>query len=85
MSTAVDAVRAHPDKYKKDFDAVVAFLSQYIDKRALTSSVKVASVRQRRPSKQQKTSATFGIFKGKIELKKDSREEYDAMLTTQDN
>ena len=28
LSTAVAAVRAHPDKYKKDFDAVVTLLSQ---------------------------------------------------------
>ena len=70
MSTADAAVRAHPDKYKKDFDAVVTFLTQYIDKRAPTPSVKVASVRQSRPAKQQKTSTTKGTFKGKIELKR---------------
>ena len=28
LSTVVAAVRAHPDKYEKDFDAVVTFLSQ---------------------------------------------------------
>ena len=27
MSTAAAAVRAHPDKYKKDFDAVVTILT----------------------------------------------------------
>ena len=27
LSTAVATVRAHPDKYEKDFDAVVAFLT----------------------------------------------------------
>ena len=36
FSTAVAAVRAHSDKYKKDFDIVVAFLIQYSDKRAST-------------------------------------------------
>ena len=41
MSTAVAAVRAHPDKCQKDFDAVVAFLTQYIDKKVPTLSVKV--------------------------------------------
>ena len=51
MSTAVAAVRAHPDKYEKDFDAVVAFLTQYIDKRAPTPSVNVAFVTQIRPAK----------------------------------
>ena len=28
LSTAVAAVRAHPDKYEKDFDTVVVFLTQ---------------------------------------------------------
>ena len=28
LSTAVTSVRVHPDKYKKDFDAVVALLTQ---------------------------------------------------------
>ena len=46
MLTAVAAVRAHPDRYEKDFDAVVAFLTQYIDKKTPTLSVKVASVTQ---------------------------------------
>ena len=51
MSTAVAAVREHPDRYGKDFDAVVAFLSQYIYRKASTPSVKVASVTQTRPAK----------------------------------
>ena len=66
MSTAVAAVRVHPDKYEKDFDAVVTFLTQCIDTRAPTPSVKVASVGQNRPAKQQRTSATHVTFKGKI-------------------
>ena len=70
MSTAVAAVRAHPDRYKKDFDAVVAFLSQYIDRKAPTPSMKVASITQTRPAKRQKTSASCGTCKGKIELRK---------------
>ena len=44
LSTVVAAVRVHPDKYEKDFDAVVTFLTQYIDKRSPAPSVKVASV-----------------------------------------
>ena len=44
LSMAVAAVRAHPYRYKKDFDAVVSFLSQYIDRKAPTPSVKVASI-----------------------------------------
>ena len=70
MSTAVDAVRAHTDKYNKDFDIVVTLLTQYIDKRASTLSVKNASVSKTRASKQQKTSTTHGTFKGKIKFKK---------------
>ena len=70
MSTAVTTVGAHPDKVEKDFDAVLTFLTQYIDKRALTPSVKVASVGQSRPAKWQKTNTICGTFKGKIELNK---------------
>ena len=70
MSTAVAAVRAHPDKYEKDFDAVVIFFTHYIDKRTPTPSVKIASVTQTRPAKQQKTSVSCGTFKGTIVLKK---------------
>ena len=73
----------HPDKYEKDFGSVVTFLTKYINKRALTPSVKVASVGQKRPAKQQKTTTIHGTFKGKIELKKYSREEHDLMLMVQ--
>ena len=83
MSTAVATVRAHLDKYEKDFDTVVAFLTQYIDKRAPTPCMKVASVTYIRPAKWQKTSSSRGIFKGKIGLKKYSQEEYDSMSTAQ--
>ena len=83
LSTAVALVKVHPDKYKKDFDAVVAFLTQYIDKRTPTPSVKIASVTQTRPAKQQKTSVSCGTFKGTIVLKKYSWEEYDSMLAAQ--
>ena len=62
LSTAVATVRAHQEQYEKDFDTVVIFLSQYIDKRAPTPSVKVASVGQHRHTKWQKTSATHGAF-----------------------
>ena len=51
LSTVVVAVRAHPDKYENNFDAVDAFLTQYIDKRAPTPIVKVAFVTQTRPAK----------------------------------
>ena len=83
MSTAVAEVRAHPDRYEKDFDAVITFLSKYIDRKAPPPSVKVAFVTQTRPAKRQKTSASHGTFRGKIELIKDSREEYDSMSAGQ--
>ena len=63
LSTAVATVRVHPDKYEKDFDAVVTFFTQYINKRAPILSAKVASLTQTSPSKQQKTSITCGTFK----------------------
>ena len=47
MSTAVAAVSAHLDKYQKYFDTVAPFLTQFIDKRAPTPSVKVASAGQK--------------------------------------
>ena len=83
MSTAVVAVRVHPDMYEKDFDAVVAFLTQYIDKKAPTPSMKVAYIGQSRPAKWQMTTTANATFKGKIESKQYSREEYDSMLMAQ--
>ena len=44
LSTAVAAVKAHPDKFEKNFDAVIAFLTQHIDKRGPTPSVKIMSI-----------------------------------------
>ena len=83
MSTAVATVRVHPEKYKKDFNAVVTSLTQYIDKRAPTLSVKVTSVTQIRPAKWQKASASCSTFKGKIKLETYSQEEYDSMSAMQ--
>ena len=71
MSTAVATVNTHPEKYEKNFEAV----AQYIDKRAPTLNVKVESVTQTRPVKWQKISTSRGPFKGKMKLKKYSREE----------
>ena len=51
LSTAVATVRVHPDKYEKDFDALVIFLTQHINKRAPTVHVKVVSVMQIRHAK----------------------------------
>ena len=39
LSTAVAAVKMHLDKYEKDFDAVISFLSQYIKKGAPTMDI----------------------------------------------
>ena len=50
LLTVIATVRMHPDKYEKDFDTVVTFLPQYIDKKASTPSVKVASFNQTRPA-----------------------------------
>ena len=83
MSTAVATERAHPEKYEKNFNAVVAVLTQYIDKRASTPSVRAASVTKTRYARQQKTSASCGTFKGKIDLKKYSREEFNLMSAAQ--
>ena len=77
LLTEAITVRVHLDKYEKDIDAVVAFITKYINKRAPTLRVKIASVGQMRSDKWQMTSATHGTFKWKIELKKYSREEYD--------
>ena len=82
LSTAVAAVRVQSDQHEKAFDDFVTFITQYIDKRVPTPKVKVASVMKARPAKQQKTSTTLGTFKGKIKLKKCSREECDSMLMT---
>ena len=79
LSTA----RVHSDKYKKDFNAVVALLTQYIDMSAPTPSVKVASVTQTRSAKRQKASTSHSTFKEKIDLKKYSREEYNSMSVAQ--
>ena len=83
MSTAVATVRAHPDKYENDFDEVVTFLIQNINKRAPTLSVTVASVRQTKTTSPQKISTSCGNFKKYIELKKYFREEYDSMAMAQ--
>ena len=71
-------VRADPDKYEKDFDAVVAFLTQYIGKKATMPSVKVAVVGQNRLPSGRRPVLPVALLK-KVELKKYSREKYDSM------
>ena len=45
--------------------------------------MKLVSIAQTRPTYWQKTSATFDMLKGKIELKKYSHEEYNSMAMAQ--
>ena len=72
MSAAVTTVKAHWDRYEKDFYAVVANGDQ-----------QWASITQNRPAKWQKTSEVHSTFKERIELKKYLMEEYNAMLMEQ--
>ena len=82
LSTAVSTVRVHSDKYE-DIDAVITFLTQFINKQVSTPSVKITSVAQTRHAKWQKTSTIHCSFKGKIDLKKYSTEEYDSVSMAQ--
>ena len=82
LFAVIGIIRAHPDQYE-NFDTEVAFLIHYINKKALTPSMKVASIGQNRPAKWQRTSATHGTFKGEIDLKMYSTEEYDSMFMVQ--
>ena len=63
LSTAVAAVWAHPDKYEKDFHAVIAFLTQCMDKRAPIWSMKDASVSQTRPGKGRRPALPMALSK----------------------
>ena len=83
LSTATAIVWVHPDKNEKNFDAVVIYLSQHFDKRGPTPCIKIVSIAQTWPIIKQKTSTASGTIKRKIELKKDSREEYDSMSIEQ--
>ena len=62
LSTAVAIVKAHPDRYEKDFDTLVTYLSQYVEKLRPIMSVNVVSVTQSRPAKRQKTSEAHGTL-----------------------
>ena len=71
------------DVNKKDFDAVVAYLSRYIKKHGPLTSVKEAYIAQCKLVKRQESSKTFSTFKGRFELKKYSMEEFQLMLAAQ--
>ena len=83
LSTVIATVWSHSDKYEQEFDAIVAFLTQNIDKQGPILRVKIISVAQSRPATKQKTIALCSTFKDQIQLKKYSREEYDLMLIAQ--
>ena len=83
VSIADAAVRAHQDKYEKNFDAVVTFLSQYINKGAPTPNAQDASVGQSRPAKWQRPALPMALSREKIQLKKYSSVEYESMSTEQ--
>ena len=67
-STEGITVKAHPDRYEKEIDAVVAYLSQYVKKWQPTMSVEVSSIAQGWPNKIQKNSETFSTIRGRSEL-----------------
>ena len=70
LSTAVAAARVHPNKHEKNFDAVVAFLTQYINKRGPTPSVSLPlSLRPDLPSGR-KMALDMALSKEKGKLKK---------------
>ena len=51
MPTTVITVNAHPDRYEKNFDTVVVYLSQYLKKQGPSLSVKVVSTTKVKPTK----------------------------------
>ena len=72
-------VTSYPQQSMQSGCTKVTFLTQYIDKRAPTVSVKVTSIMQTRPAKQQKTNTRCGAIKGKIQLKKYAGVDYDSI------
>ena len=66
LSTAVAAVRSHPDKYEKKFDAVVTFLTQYINKRAPTPGMKVALVAQTKPAQSRRPALVMALSRERL-------------------
>ena len=64
--SAVATVRAHMNKYQKDFDAVVIFHTQYIDKKAPTLSVKATSVTQTKPAKCRRSAQVAALLKERL-------------------
>ena len=63
------------EQFKKVGEVLPGILSEYIDNRWPTLSIKIAPIAQTRPAKQQKTGIVHGRFIGKVELTNYSREE----------
>ena len=52
MSPDTALVRVNPDRYEKELDTYVTYLSKYVEMSGPMKSVKVASVTQFRPAMQ---------------------------------
>ena len=65
--------KAHPDKYDKNFDALLACLFQHVEKQGPMMNAKVASVSWLRLVKRQKISQAHRTIRRGIELTKYSK------------
>ena len=54
LSNPIVTICANHDKFEKDFDVIVAYLSQYTNKRG---KIFVAAVHQKRPQKHEKMTS----------------------------
>ena len=63
LFTMFATVMAHPVNNERNFDAVIAYLSQFIKKQGPTLSIMVASITQTRPKKRLKTSVSLPVRK----------------------
>ena len=66
ISCMAPAAKANPDQYGKDFNVVVAFLSQHINTRWSINNFCVASVSQQHSASKHYIN---GVLKGTVELK----------------
>ena len=62
MTPVITTVSAHTDTCMKDFDVVIAYHLQCVEKWGLTMNIKFASVAQERPPKKQMASEACGAF-----------------------
>ena len=75
-STVIVTARSHPDKCEKDFNAVVTYLLQCIEKGRPIPSIMVVSITQTRPVERQKIREANDTFKGQNDVKEYSRSGY---------